>query len=59
MTTTIHSILEEFRQAAQSNRSLGDLFERLIANYLKTDPQYAELFSDVWLWGVTTFVILG
>ena len=51
MTTTIQSILEEFRQAAQSNRSLGDLFERLIANYLKTDPQYAELFSDVWLWG--------
>jgi hypothetical protein len=30
MTTTIHSILEEFRQLATSNRDLGDKFERLI-----------------------------
>jgi predicted helicase len=48
--TTIHSILEEFRQLATSNRDLGDKFERLIANYLITDPQYKNLYSDVWLW---------
>lgn len=50
MTTTIHSILEEFREAARSNRDLGDKFERLIANYLMTDPQYADRLSRVWLW---------
>ena len=31
--TTVHHILEEFREAATSNRDLGDKFERLIATY--------------------------
>ena len=48
--TTIHTLLEEFRQAAISNRDLGDKFERLIANYLVTDPLYKDKYSDVWLW---------
>jgi predicted helicase len=50
MTTTIYTILEEFREAARSKRDLGDKFERLIANYLMTDPQYADRLSQVWLW---------
>jgi predicted helicase len=50
MATTIHTILEEFRQAAHSNRDLGDKFEKLIANYLVTDPLYKDKYSDVWLW---------
>jgi hypothetical protein len=37
MTTTIHTILEEFREAARSKRDLGDKFERLIADYLTTE----------------------
>lgn len=49
-TTTIHTVLEEFRQAAIHNRDLGDMFERLIAKYLVTDPLYKEQFSNVWLW---------
>ena len=49
--TTIHAVLEQFREAATSNRDLGDRFERLVANYLVTDPLYADKFSDVWLWG--------
>ncbi|MDR3540910.1 MAG: DEAD/DEAH box helicase family protein [Desulfosporosinus sp.] len=49
--TTINSILEEFRQAATSNRNLGDKFERLIASYLSIDPLYIDKYSDVWLWG--------
>lgn len=48
--TTIHDILSQFREAAQSNRDLGDKFERLIANYLLIDPQYADRLADVWLW---------
>lgn len=51
MSITIHNILEEFRQAKTSNREMGDKFERLIANYLVTDPLYQDKFSDVWLWG--------
>lgn len=50
MTTTIHTLLSEFREAKRSNREMGDQFERLIANYLVTDPQYVDLYSDVWLW---------
>lgn len=48
--TTIHEILAEFREAATSNRDMGDKFERLIATYLITDPLQAERFGDVWLW---------
>jgi predicted helicase len=48
--TTIDSILAEFREAATSNRNLGDKFERLIATYLVTDPQFSDRLADVWLW---------
>jgi predicted helicase len=48
--TTIHDILAEFRDAATSNRDLGDRFERLILQFLKTDPLYQDQFSEVWLW---------
>ena len=47
---SIYDILEQFRAEARSARDLGDKFERLIAVYLKTDPVYADQFSDVWLW---------
>ncbi len=50
MSTSIHDILAEFRDAALNNRELGDKFERLICRYLLLDPQYAERFSRVWLW---------
>ena len=48
--TTIHDILNEFREAASSNREMGDKFERLVASFLVTDPLQKERFSDVWLW---------
>jgi predicted helicase len=48
--TTIHTILEQFRQDADSNRELGDKFERLMATYFVTDPLYKEQYSEVWLW---------
>ncbi|WP_323356548.1 DEAD/DEAH box helicase [Cyanobium gracile] len=47
---SILTILAEFREAALNNRDLGDKFERLIRRYLELDPQYAERFSNVWLW---------
>lgn len=45
----LQQILEGFRKA-QFNRDKGDAFERLICAYLKTDPQYQNLFSSVCLW---------
>ena len=50
MIITIHAIIDRFRQEVTSTRDLGDKFERLISAYLRTDPQYAELFKRVWLW---------
>ncbi len=47
---TIHDVLAQFREAATSNRDLGDRFERLIAHFLELDPLFAERFSRVWLW---------
>lgn len=48
--TTIHNVLEDYRQTATSTRNQGDKFERLMLAYLKTDPLYQEKYSDVWLW---------
>jgi predicted helicase len=46
---SIHDVLAHFRADAQSNRDLGDRFERLLCRYLELDPLYAERFSRVWL----------
>lgn len=50
-TRTLYTVLEELRKAALSNRERGDLFERLIRSYLRTDPMYADRYDHVWLWG--------
>jgi predicted helicase len=46
---TLDTILAQFREDARNNRDLGDRFERLIQQFLRIDPLYAELFSEVWL----------
>ena len=46
----IRTILQQYRDESAFNRDLGDRFERLIRAYLKLDPQYVALFSDVWMW---------
>ena len=46
---SIHDVLAYFREAASSNRDLGDRFERLICRYLELDPIYAERFGNVWM----------
>jgi predicted helicase len=47
---TIHDILNELRSMSRTEREKGRQFERLIANYLMIDPQYADRLSGVWLW---------
>lgn len=47
---SIHDVLDEFRAAALNERDKGDLFEKLVRSFLQTDPTYAGLFKDVWLY---------
>jgi len=47
---TFDEILKKFREEATSNENLGSRFEMLMRAYLRTDPKYADRFSEVWLW---------
>ena len=47
---TLHTILDQFRADARSNRDLGDRFERMMFRYFELDPLYADRFSNVWMW---------
>lgn len=46
----LHSVLQQFRDAAHSKREMGDAFERMIKAWLKIDPLYSDRFDSVWLW---------
>ncbi|MEU8507143.1 DEAD/DEAH box helicase [Streptomyces brevispora] len=50
MATTVHDILKVIRDGAETNRDRGTRFEQLMVQYLRTDPQYAGHFSEVWMW---------
>ena len=43
-------LLEKYRTQTPDHRARGERFERLIQAFLKTDPTYEGLFSNVWLW---------
>jgi len=47
---TFQSILDRFRRESSSERDKGARFERLMRDYLLTEPHYAGLFKTVWLW---------
>lgn len=47
---TFQQVLEKYRKISFSERDKGERFERLMQAYLKTDPKYAYLFKDVWMW---------
>ncbi len=46
----IQDVLKSFRRIAKSEREKGDLFERLVVAFLKTDPLFRDRFEDVWIW---------
>jgi predicted helicase len=48
--TAIQDLLNDFRILSRSEQEKGRQFERLIADVLLTDPQYADRLSNVWLW---------
>lgn len=47
---SIHDVLAQLRAVAFDERDKGDRFERLMKAYLQTEPQYAQLYDQVWLW---------
>ncbi|GAA3512299.1 DEAD/DEAH box helicase [Georgenia daeguensis] len=48
--STLEAILDELYFSATSESDKGTKFERLMAAYLRTDPQYADQFDEVWPW---------
>jgi predicted helicase len=50
MSVSIHDVLEGLRGIALDERDKGDKFERLVLNLLRTEPEWVNRFSDVWMW---------
>lgn len=48
--TSIHDLLDEYERTAPDQRTKGLYFERLIREFLVTDPVYAAQYDEVWLW---------
>ncbi|MDD2750113.1 MAG: DEAD/DEAH box helicase family protein [Acidithiobacillus sp.] len=47
---TIYDVLEQYRSLSRDQLHKGKLFERMIAQFLMTDPQYANKLQEVWMW---------
>lgn len=48
--STLEEILDQLYFSATDERDKGDRFERLMLQFFRTDLQWADRFSDVWLW---------
>lgn len=48
--SSIHDVLEQYRKVAFDQHDKGSHFERLMQAFLRTEPQYAELYDEVWRW---------
>ena len=47
---TAEKIFSQFRELNTTKRGMGDTFERFFKKYLLTDPLYADVLEDVWMW---------
>lgn len=48
--TPLKQLLRTYREASQTEREKGTYFEELVRTYLRYEPSYADLYSDVWLY---------
>ncbi|MDR1958482.1 MAG: restriction endonuclease, partial [Planctomycetaceae bacterium] len=48
--TTIYDILDQIREAQQSERDKGTRFEEIVRLYLKHEPEWKNQFKSVVLW---------
>ncbi len=44
MSVTVHEVLGRLRETALDKRDKGDKFERLVVNFLRTDPEWVKRF---------------
>ena len=47
---SVAEVLEQLRATSTSSSDQGTKFERLMEAFLRTDPMYAEQFSEVYAW---------
>jgi predicted helicase len=47
---SIDDILQQYRSLSHDQLQKGKLFEKMIAQFLRTDPQYANQLDTVWMW---------
>ena len=48
--SALQNLLDQYRQAAQTEREKGSYFEELTCTYFRNEPTYSDLYSDVWLY---------
>ena len=48
--TQLETLLNQYRSLSQTEREKGTYFEQLVQCYLKHEPCYADLYSDVWMY---------
>jgi predicted helicase len=48
--STLEAVLDQLYFSATTQRDKGDKFERLMLQFFKTDLQWSDRFSDVWMW---------
>ncbi|WP_233265485.1 DEAD/DEAH box helicase [Leifsonia sp. AG29] len=48
--SSVATVLDQYRRTALDEFEKGAHFERLMQAFLRTEPQYAELYDRVWLW---------
>ena len=46
--SALAALLDSFRKAAVTEREKGTYFEELVVAYLRNEPTYQDLYSDVW-----------
>lgn len=49
--TQLESILDTYRNSAQTEREKGTYFELLVKCYFEYEPAYQDLYSKVWTFG--------
>jgi len=47
---TLEDLLDKLWFSAENSTQKGSSFERLIASYLRTAPEFADRFDEVYLW---------
>lgn len=46
----LEDLLERLSSSATNSTQKGSAFERLMASYLRTAPEFADRFEEVYLW---------